>query len=24
MASASVEDLVGWIGPTLQRYLTGT
>lgn len=24
IASAPVEDLVGWIGPTLQRYLTGT
>lgn len=22
MASAGIEDLVGWIGPTVQRYLT--
>ncbi|MCV7233150.1 TetR/AcrR family transcriptional regulator [Mycobacterium branderi] len=24
LASASVDDLVDWIGPTMQRYLTGT
>src|SRR5579884_4317301 len=24
IASAAVEDLVGWIGPTVQRYLTGS
>ena len=23
MASTSVDDLVAWIGPTVQRYLTG-
>jgi AcrR family transcriptional regulator len=24
MAAASVDDLVGWAGPNVQRYLTGT
>jgi hypothetical protein len=23
MASTSIEDLVAWVGPTVQRYLTG-